>query len=83
MRTINNQQMKKSRVEMLKERYRDEYMRYGGQYIAINEEGRVVVSGVSYGELSRSFDGKDRPYYIFPVVGPNGERPEGITISRD
>lgn len=75
--------MKTERVTILKEQYKDEYVKYSGQYVAIDKDGQIIGNSISYRELSRSFDGKDRPYYIFPVMGTNGERPEGITISHN
>lgn len=71
---------KTSRVSMLKEQFKNEYAKYGGQYIAIDREGHIIGSATTYLGLSHSFDGKERPYYMFPVMGPNGERPVGITI---
>lgn len=65
---------------MLEEQFKNEYAKYGGQYIAIDREGHIIGSATTYLGLSHSFDGKERPYYMFPVMGPNGERPVGITI---
>lgn len=60
--------MKKEHIQNLQVCFKDVYEQYRGKYIAINEEGKVISSSVTFLPVADSVKHLPRgSFYIFPV----------------